>query len=318
MVDTLFQYTGVQKILLNTLLVSFPEELFLIMFTLILVGEFEYWKEPECKRLINKFDYVRVLVPSIVCALISNTLRYYGLSSGIFQFLPFIIMYILIVLTNDILGDASALKWMVKAFTYFWLGFLIMGLMEFVYIPVVLYAADITMTQFYSNFLLYFMSLLPVRLLQFSIIFYFVCRKRTLLKGKLLKPILSNPILSVIFSSLVLINILFLEIVYKAIVFDDILVTVSPTTLSLILVSVVLFPILNISGLLWGFYLLKNSETKDKKIATEKLNILLNKIELCTGNGNCDNIMWTLNEIGLGIEEVADSLYKEDETDKHR
>jgi len=88
MYDTLFQYTGVQKILLNTFFVSFPEELFLIMFTLILVGEFEYWKEDECKRLINRFDYVRVFVPTIVAALISNTLRYYGLSSGIYQFLP--------------------------------------------------------------------------------------------------------------------------------------------------------------------------------------------------------------------------------------
>ncbi|MHB8065467.1 MAG: hypothetical protein ACYDG2_23110, partial [Ruminiclostridium sp.] len=288
MYDTLFHYTGLQKILLNTFLVSFPEEIFLIMFTLILVGEFEYWKEPECKRLINRFDYVRVFLPAIVCALISNTLRYYGLSSGIFQFLPFIIMYILIVFTNDIFGDASALKWMVKTFIYFALGFLIIGLIEFIYIPFLLYSTDMTLPEMNNNFILYFTLALPVRLLQFSIILYFVCRKRTLLKGKLLMPILSNPILSVIFSSLLLINILFLELVYRAIFFDGILVTISPTSLSLILTGVVLFPMLNISGLLWGFYHLRDKETKDKKTATDKLDILLNKIELYTIIGDCD------------------------------
>ena len=318
MYDTLFQYTGLQKILLNTIFVSFPEELYLIMFTLILDGEFEYWKEPECKRLINRFDYVRVFLPTIVCAILSNILRYYGLSSGIYQLLPFIIMYILIVFTNDIFEDASALKWMVKAFIFFALGFLTIGITEFVYTPFLLYGVNQSVTEIKDNFLLYFMMSLPARILQYSCLLYFVCKRRTMLKGNLLKPILSNPLLSVIFSLLVLFNILFLELVAKAIVFNNMLVTDSPTSLFIILTGVVLFPILNISGLLWGFYILKNTETKDKKIATEKLHILLNKIELYTSSGNRDNIIWKLNEIGLGIEEVADSLYRENETDRHK
>jgi len=227
-------------------------------------------------------------------------------------------MYILIVFTNDIFGDASALKWMVKAFIYFTLGFLTIGITEFIYIPFVLYGANLSVTQISNNFLLYFTLPLPARILQYSILLYFVCKKRTLLKGKLLKPILSNSLLSVIFSLLVLFNIVFLELVVKAIVFDDMLITISQNSLILILVSVVLFPMLNISGLLWGFYHLKDKETKDKKIASEKLNILLNKIELYTKSGDRDNIMWKLNEIGLGIEEVADSLYRDNETDKHK
>lgn len=318
MYDTLFQYTGVQKILLNTFLVSFPEELYLIMFTLILVGEFDYWKEPECKRLINKFDYVRVFVPAIVCALMSNILRYYELSYGIYQFIPFIVGYILIVFTNDIFGDASALKWMVKAFIYFGLGFLIMGLTEFLYVPFVLYSTNITLAEINNNFLLYFTLSLPARLLQYSILLYFVCRKRTLLKGKLLLPILSNPLLLVIFSSLVVFNILFLQLMVRTIIYDNVLINASHITQILIVISVVLFPLFNTSGYLWGLYIMKNRDKNDRKIATEKLRIILNKIELYTNSGNYDNIIWKLNEIGLGIEEVADSLYRENETEKHK
>ena len=318
MFDTLLQYNALQKILMNTLLVSIPEELYLVMFTLILVGEFEYWKESECKRLINKFDYVRVFLPTIVTALSSETLRYMGLKSSIFQFLPFIIFYIIIVFTNDIFGDASALKWMAKAFMFMLLGFLTIGLSEFIYIPLVLYGANLTIAEINNNFLVYFVVSLPARFLQYSLLLYLVSRRRTPLKGKLLKPILSNPILSVIFSSLVFLNIMFIQMVYKAIVFDGMLTISSHTSLILILVSVVLFPMLNISGLLWGFYILKDKDIYEKKIATEKLYVLLNKIESYINDGNCDNIRWKFNELGMGIEEVADILYREMKMEKDK
>lgn len=318
MFDTLLGYTGFQKIIINTLFISIPEEFYLVMFTLILVGEFEYWKEPECKRLINKFDYVRVFLPTIVAALLSEILGYMGLKSGFFQILPPIVLYIIIVFTNDIFGDASALKWIGKAFIAFMIGFLSIGMLEFIYMPFVLYGANLTIVEINNNFPLYFLVSLPTRFLQYSLLLYFVSRKRTLLKGRLLKPILSNRIPSVIFSTLVFINILFLWIMYKSIVTDKALISISHISQIFIVFGVVLFPILNVSGLVWSSYYMKNKEINDKKIANEKLNILLKKIDLFTNNDNYDNIKWKFNEIGMGIEEVADSLYKGNETDKHK
>jgi len=313
MFETIFQHDIFQKILMNTVFVSIPEEFYFVMFTLILVGEFEYWKEPECKRLINKFDYIRVFLPTIVVALLSNILRYFGLDSGFFQFIPPIVLYIIIVCTNDIFGDASALKWMAKAFIFLMLGFLSIGISEFVYMPFVLYSTGLTMVEIGNSFLLYFMLSLPARLLQYSLLLYFVSRKRTLLKGRLLKHILSNPILSFIFFVLVFFNIVFLYVAYKAIIYDKVLISISLISQIFIVTGIVLFPILNISGLLWSSYYIKNKETNDKKTATDKLHILLKEIELYTNNENYDNIKWKLNEIGMGIEEVADSLYKEKE-----
>lgn len=318
MLDTLFQWDAFQKILLNTLFISIPEEFYLVMFTLILVGEFEYWKEDECKRLINKFDYVRLFLPTIVIALLSNILTYMGLNSGIFQFIPPILLYVLIVFTNDIFSDASALKWMAKAFIFYSLGFLTIGLSEFVYTPFVLYGANLSMLEINNNFLLYLLLSLPSRLLQYSLLLYFVSRKRTLLKGRFLKHILSNPILTVIFSVLVVFNVSFLWMMYKVIIYDKVLISISHFSQIIIVFGVIFFPIINISGLLWGFYYMKDKETKDKKIANEKLCILLKDIELFTNNDNYDNIKWKLNEIGMGIEKVANSLYKENETNKDK
>ena len=316
MVESFIQCSAFKQTILKTVFVSIPEEFFLVMFTLILVGEFDYWKEAECKRLINRFDYVRVFLPTITGALLSEILRYMGYRSGIFQFIPFIIMYILIALTNDIVSDANSLRWMAKTFIFLMSGILIIGISEFLYTPFVLHKANLSLAKVNDSFLLYFLLSLPMRLIQFSILLYFVCKKRTLLKGKLLKPILSNPVLAVIFGLILFLNILFLELVYKAIVVNGMFVVNSHELLTIVLIGIVLFPMINISGTLWGFYHMKNKDTSEKKIASDKLHILQKEIELYSNSGSYDNIVWKFNEIGIDIEKIADSLYKENNTDK--
>ncbi len=318
MLDTIFTYEAMQEILFKTFFVSVPEELFLVMVTLILVGEFEYWKEPECRRLINKFDYIRVFLPAILTALLSQIMRYMDFNYGIFQFLPFIVMYILIVFTNDIFGDASALRWMGKAFMFYWLGFLFIGLTEFIYISFLLYGANQTVEEISSSLPLYFIVSIPARLMQYSLLLYLISRKRTLLKGRLLKPVLSNPILTVIFSISVVINILFLQVMVQAITYEKVLMSYSYISKICIILGVVLYPMINISGLLWGFYLLKNKDIHDKKITADKLQMLLDKLETYTNDEKFDNTRWMLNEIGMGIEEIVNSLYKENGIDHHK
>lgn len=315
MIDVLFQNSVAAKIIINSLFVSVPEELYLVMFTLIMVGEFEYWKEPECKRLINRFDYVRVFLPTIVGALLSNILINTGLNTGLFQLVTPLLIYILIVITNDIFGDASAVKWIVKSFIFYMIGFLSIGIFELLYIPLILYGTGMTISQFDNSFLLYFLLSLPSRFLQYSLLLYLISRRRTLLKGRLIKNILSNRVLLVIFSLLVFSNILFLWFMYKSIVFDKVLISVPRLNQAFIIMCTVIFPMVNISGLLWSSYLLKNKEIRDKKNASEKLYKLLENIELYTNNENYDNIRWKLNEIGVDIEAVAKTLYKESETE---
>ncbi len=318
MFDILPQYSIFQKVIMNTLFVSIPEEFYFVMFILILVGEFEYWKEPGCKRLINKFDYSRVFLPTGVVALLSNILRYYGLAGGIYQYIPLIVLYILIVLTNDIFGDASAIRWMGKTFIALTLGFMSIGVSEFIYMPFVIFSTGLNMTEISNNFLLYFTLSLPARFIQYSILLYLVCRKRTLLRGRLSKYIFANSKLSILFSFFGLFNVAYIFVMYKAVVYDKALVLMSLSSQIITVIGIILFPLVNTLGLMWIPYYVKNLEAIDKKNAAEKLQNLINKIEVYTNNGEYDNIRWKLNEIGIGIEEVSNSLNRDNETDKHR
>lgn len=292
------------------LFIFIPEEFFWVMFTLILIGEFEYWKEPECKHLINKFDYIRVFLPTIVTAMLYNIFEYLGTSLIISQCIPPIVLYVLIVITNDICHDANAVRWMSKAFIFVMLGFLSIGISKFIYVPFIVYATNLTIVEINNDFFLCFMVSLPARLIQYLLLLYFVIKKRTLQKGELLKPILSDTVHLFIFSLIVAFNIIFLCIMYKYIIYDRALINISHISQILVIIIIILFPNLNIFALVLISYYIKEKETNDKKLATEKLQLLLKNIDEYDINEKND-INWKLNEIEIGIGEVADILYKE-------
>lgn len=316
MIESLLQWGIFQKIIFNTLLVSIPEELYLVMFTLILVGEFEYWKEDECKKLINRWDYGRILIPTLTSALLSNILRYTGVNYDIASLITILTVFVIIVLTNDIFGDASAMKWTGKAFAFLMIACITVGVSEFIYVPFVVYGTGKPIQEINKDIWLNFVVSLPSRIIQYSILLYFVSRKRTLLKGKIIMHIVSNPVVLVITSAITLFDLLFYIVAYNLIVYEQVLINISHIMQIIIIIGITLFPILNISGLVWAVYYVKNKEMNDKKTASEKLENMLKDIKLYTNNENYDNIKWKLNEIGMGIEEIATNLYKETETVK--
>ena len=309
---TLLGWSAFKNILFSTIFISIPEYFFLVMFTLILVGEFDYWKEDECKKLINKFDYVRVFLPTISVALLANILESLKLGS-VYDLIPPIILYIIIVATNDITGDANAIRWMLKAFIFLSLGYLIAGLSQFIYLPFILYSTDFSLTEINGNLFLYFALSIPSRLIEYSLLLYFVSQKRTLLKGKIFKIILANNILTLIFSILIVLHILFLWIMFKSIIYDKILLCCSYFTKICVVIGIVLFPILNITGLLCGIYYIKNKETNEKKIAHDKLTALLKEIQIFKNSGNNETTQWKLNEISSGIKSIVSNLYSEND-----
>ena len=148
--------------------------------------------------------------------------------------------------SNDIFGDARAIKWMLTAFIFYIMGFLSIGITEFIYLPFVLYGTGLTMDDIRNNLLIYFMTSLPARFLQLSLITYLISRKRTLVKGWLIKAILSSPVVAVILCLLVLANILSLQMFGSAIILDKLLISIPRISQIFIITGVVLFPMLNI------------------------------------------------------------------------
>lgn len=312
---------GFLKIFINTLLISIPEVFFWIMFTLTLVGEFEYWREPECKRIINRFDYVRVFLPTIVVAFLANVFEYIGLNKYLSQIISIAVFYILVVLTNDVFGDASALKWMAKAFIFMLLGFLIIHISQLAFINFALYFSNVTIKEIECNIVLNFMILLPIRILQYSLLLYFVIKKRTLLQGHWLKLILSSNLLTVLLIIIVTFNILFSLILYKALISYKILSNTnldveSGSSILFLFIGIILFSMINILGFLTGCYYLKDKEMKDRLSEAEKLYNLSENIRMYINKGNYDNIMWKLNGVSIEVENIADSIYQENKMDK--
>lgn len=309
MLNQLLQLDTIQIIILNTIIVSIPEELFLLMFTLILVGEFEYWTDEECKKLIHKYDYVRILVPTLAGAVLSNILRYSGLNFGAISLIPPIIFFILIILTNDIFGDASALKWTVKSFVFLLLGLIILYITEFTYTPFVIYATGKSLKEVNNDLLLNFLFSIPSRLIQYSILAFFVVKRRTLLKANIIKIIFGSKILAMWTLIIVTFDFTFMFIMVKVVGYEKVLASMPSELRFVVIIAICVFPILNISALLWCIYYVENRAKRKQKEVAEKLNILSNEIKKYTINENYDNIKWKLHEIETYIKQVGQSLY---------
>lgn len=309
MFTNLLHWDIIEKIILNTILVSIPEEFYLIMFTLILMGEFDYWKEEECKKLFDRWDYIRVFVPVVIGALTSNVLRYSGMDVNLVTVISMMVFFIAIILTGDIWGDASALKWIGKAFIFLLLGILSIMVIEFMFIPLFLYGLKESLHEINQNIMLNFVMTLPLKIVQFTILGFLFAKKRTIIKVDLGEYIFKNRFFSMIFFFVMLFNFIFMLIMYKVVIYEGVL---SEFTISLQIAlnaCIFSFPILNISFLIWEIYYIKNQETYKQKIVAKHLKELINEMNIYTNNERYDNIKWKIHE----MEKVTDLLYKEGE-----
>lgn len=311
MSSLLVQLEMIRKIVFNTLLVSIPEEFFLVMLALILVGEFDYWEEAEYKKLINKWDYARVFIPTVVSSLLASTMRYTGHDLIFTALLPLAAMYFLIILTNkEILEDHGSAIWAGKVLLFLLLGYLIIFISEQLYTPIFLYAAGETVTDLNNNILLNFAMSIPAKLIEYLVLVFFVIKKRTLLKANLLLPILENKVSKFLAYTIVICNFGFALVMGREICYERILSSLSMDIKCIIILSTVLFPIINISALVYGFYNIKNRDIQKQKEISGEIVKLLNGLKEYAECEKYDNIKWKLNEMSIDMKKIAESLYK--------
>lgn len=310
MLEMLLHWETLQKIVLNTLLVSIPEEFYLVMFVLILAGEFDYWEQDEYKKLFYKWDYVRVFVPTVVVALLSNIFRYLGFNLDYFSLIPILVLFVLIILTNDVFGDASAIKWIGKAFIFLILAIITILISELIYAPFILYASELSVNQLNNNIALNFCISIPSRIIQYSILVFLVLRKKTILKANVLKPIFESRVLTVITAVSIVLHGIFFYIMMKTVIYDKILINLSATMRLLVVLGICILPVLNMLLLIWVIYYIKNYEALRLKRINNNLGNIIESIKEYEFNEDYGNIKWKLNEINVKIEQVTQSLQK--------
>ncbi|RCX18315.1 hypothetical protein DFR58_10574 [Anaerobacterium chartisolvens] len=299
----------IQKVLLSTVLVSIPEEIFVFMTTLILMGEFDYWKEDECDRLFEKWDYVRVFVPAVICALLSNILRYAGVDSGIITIAMIATGLILMVLTGDLWDDAKVMRWIGKAALYLLIVVLAIGIIDFLSIPFVIYATGKTLHEIQNNIFLFFMLCLTSRVIEYTILVFLIAKKRTLLKANIINIVFESKILTTLSFLVLTCNFALLMIMVRIIGYEKALESMSFDLRLLVIMATCILPVLNISLFFWSIYYVKNREVQKQKNLAEKLDDLTKEIKLCTNSDFYDNIKWKLTSVQKDMEDISLNLY---------
>ena len=164
------------KIFMNTIFVSTPRCLFIVMFTLIVAGEFDYWKQNEYKNIFYKWDFTRVVIPAVIAALVSNIVNYFNIQEFWNYTAVMAALFISIILTSDIIGDSNSLVWSGKILLNMIMAFAISAFVEVLYIPWLIIYADITHEIIFSNVLYNFLIALPAFLTEFFVIFVLITK----------------------------------------------------------------------------------------------------------------------------------------------
>lgn len=304
------------NIIINTLLISIPEELFFVLFTYILMGEFDQWEDPDCKKLFQSGDYSRILVPTISASLVSNIVRYTGFSTSTVSFATLFALFIGIVAMGDIFNNRRALRWICEVFLFLLLAAICTAVIEFSYLPIIVYGTGKPLGEINNNMYYNFISSIPAKLMQYSLLAFLIARKRSLLKKRLKQMILDNVVLTMVFLIIPLIDVAFFVFMLKIVCYDKALMTLSIVLRLMTITGICLFPILNFFALIWCAYYIKNSETMKKKKASGKLLKIIEEINIYSQQGDYSNVKWTLKGLEIELEGIANNLYLNEKSKK--
>lgn len=307
----------VLKVIMNTLLVSIPEEIFVVLFTYILMGEFDQWNDKDCKKLFQSGDYARILVPAITTALISNILRYNSAPSGIITLVMLNTIILGIVVMGDIYNNARAVKWILEVTLYVLFAVIVIAVIEFMYIPFFVYGIDKPLAEINNSIWNNFLLSAPGTIIEYIILAFLVARKRSLLQARIIKIIVDSKVLTAFSLVICAIDFTFFWLMIKLVCYEKVLINFSLELRMLTIILICLFPILNISALICCTYYVKNGEAKGKREAAERIIQIADDITRYMKKGKYEDINWALNSVNENLRGLATSFFV-DENKKTR
>lgn len=167
--------------LFNLILVTIPEQLFLVVMTLILLKKFGI-----LDILMWKQNIKWILIPAIPISIIEDINAFF-LSSPIITFINLIFFYILMVYILRNNNDGNFTKNDHKRlFLNFGLSFLILGVLESITVPLMLILLDKSLTFINDNVLWNFIASIPSRVFELLIVSFLIIKNNNVVKIKLL------------------------------------------------------------------------------------------------------------------------------------
>lgn len=173
---------------LNTIFVSIPEEFFIVFIALTLLGlddllDIRLWKR----------NLMWIMIPTIPVSILINVFRYVIIIPK--QTMMISIMAIMIIFTEYIViknSDTINIKLIGQTAIFTIAGFVIVGVIEYSYYPVLLSLLHQPISLFYENVFLNILWAIPVRVIYVCIIAFVIMIKNSTAQINLLNYIIKN------------------------------------------------------------------------------------------------------------------------------
>lgn len=258
---------NVVNALLNFILVSIPEEIFLVAMTLIFMKRFDLLDVRMWKQNLKW-----IMIPSIPMALDINIIKYIlglpKLISSLSSLMIFIIVFMIMIKRYSFNFTKKDFK---KALLSIFLSFMFLGIIETLYYPLILFLTKLSISEINNNILHNFSWSLPSRVFEISIITYFLTKRNNEIQFNLFDTILKSKFLvSSLISILIILN-LFMVYVIKLIGYDNILISRPIFEQMFAIIIILILPILSV---LWIFLMVNYILKKEKQIQQSYENLV--------------------------------------------
>lgn len=250
---------NVMTALLNMILVSIPENIFIVVMTLIFLKRFDLldfrmWKQNlkwimipsiSIAIMINMFKYIIVIprpITSLSCLVIMNIL----------------ILYIVLRNTYEV---NKKLIFKISIATF--MSFVAVSLIELIYVPMSLSLLHRPISYFNNNIVYNFLLALPGRIMEICLIAFILIRKNNSIKINLFDAIIKNNFYKLNFLFMIILINLIIVYIAKLIMIDNILVNIEIIEQLFITILIVSIPIILIT---WFFIFVNYSLTREKRM----------------------------------------------------
>jgi hypothetical protein len=197
---------GIGFTILNTIIISVPEEAFIIYLTLLIVGKSELIKLKAGKLPL----FLACVIPA---ALISNLLReFLPQAKNYLMFIGIVIFFLLIVLIYRLNDPRDILR----VFIGVSLSSIVTMLFQLIYAPMIVFKTGISLDNVNRSILLLFFCTLPERTIEFLLLLLLTVKKSMTTRISIFSTLSRNSLVASITLLLMILNISFLAKIGRA------------------------------------------------------------------------------------------------------
>ena len=266
--------------ILNSIIISIPEETFIIYLSLLILGKSELIK-------LKSGNLLRFLACVIPAALISNLLRdFLPLIKDYLMPVGIVVIFLLIVFIYRLNEAKDILRALVSTV----LSFIIMMIFQLAYVPLITFGTGISLDDLNRSLVLLFFWTLPERAMELSFLILLTVRKNMAARINIFSILSKNKMVASITLFLLTFNVAFLAIMGKLICFDNILANTSLLNIVLIIALIIIFPVMNISLLLVVIYSVYYRYSIRLLLSKERISTLVSVLAVYTEEKNYSKI----------------------------